>query len=510
MTQKIYLIEFQETATVPETFRYASVGYNTLPTDTPANTHYSARVRQPGLVRRDLFSGGAAFGSTKVGYGEVTLANSDGGLDYLLEKSFGEQPITVKLGDAGAAYGTFATVLKATIEQVEVTTKEVVLRIKDNQALLDKPLQTLTFAGDNVLPNGAEGTADDIKGQKKPKLYGSVLNIPAPLVNSSLLMFQLNSGFALPVKVYDKGAELDWHEDYATQALLEAATVPSGEYSTCAALGLVRLGSNHVGDVTFDAATDDSHALADLMTQMTADAGITISASDVAALKVLNPATGGVWFQDSSTETDQGTTGLDVMDQVAQSLGAWYGFDQTGTLRTGRVQPPVGPPVAELLPSNIIDLEKVLGSDDLNGLPVWRVNLRYRKNYKVQSDSDLAGSVTIARRAELAQEYRTVSVEDTAVKAQYLNAKELTRETLMLVEADALAEATRLLGLFKVRRDSYNVTVRWTDELTNSLDIGKVVNLKFPRFGLAAGRLMTINGLTLDLQRKRAELSLWG
>jgi hypothetical protein len=513
MTQRIYLIEFQDTAVspaVPTTYRFGSAGYNTRPTDTPPNTHYSARVIQPCLVRRDLFAGGAAFGSTKVGYGEVTLANSDGALDYMLEKSFGEQPVVVKLGNDTAAYSTFVTVLTASVEQVEVTSSKVTLRIKDKQALLDKPLQTLTYAGDNVLPAGAEGTANDIKGQRKPLLYGSVLNIHPPLVNTSKLMFQLNSGFAAPSAVYVKGVVQAFHVDYATQALLEAASIPSGHYSTCTSAGLFRLGSNHEGDATADAATADSHALADLMAQIATDAGVTMSATDVAALKALNPATGGVWFQDSSTETDQGTTGLQVLDQVAQSLGAWYGFDQAGVLRTGRVGPPTGTPVATLDASNVIELEKTLGSDDLNGLPVWRVNLRYRKNYKVQSDSDLAGSVAVARRAELAQEYRTVAAEDPDIKLQFLNAKELTRETLMLSESDAQAEATRLLDLFKVRRDSYSATVRWTDELANSLDIGNVINLKFPRFGLTAGKLFVINGLTLDLQRRRAELSLWG
>lgn len=517
MSEKIYLVEvaYAEYSSeaggwVEVNFRFASSGYNTLPGDTPASTHYLPRVLQPGLVRRDLFSGGAAFGRTQVGYGEITLANSDGALDFMADRSFGDRPITIKIGEPGAAYSTFTTVLEATVEQVEVTTSEVTLRVKDKQALLDKPLQGLIYAGTNVLPNGAEGTANDIKGQKKPKLYGSVLNVHAPLVNSSLLMFQLNSGFALPIHVYDKGSELTFHNDYATLALLEAATVPSGDYSTCSSLGLVRLGSNHSGDVTFDAATSGSHAIADLMANVAADAGVTMNSSDVAALKALNPATGGLYFQDASTEMDQGTTGLNVLDQLAQSLGAWYGYDQTGILRCGRVEAPAGLPGLELNASNIISLEKVLGSDELNGLPVWRVNLRYRKNYKVQSDSDLAGSITIARRAELAQEFRTVTAQDATVKDQYLNAKELTRETLLLVEADAQAEATRLLNLFKVRRDSYNVTVRWDGELSNVLDIGKVVNLKFHRFSLAAGRLMTINGLTLDLQRRRAELSLWG
>lgn len=511
MRDQIYLVEFTDTDPVPNTYRFGSSGYNTLPTDIPSNAHYAPRVQQPGLVRRDLFAGGAAFGSTQVGYGEITLANTDGALDFMVDKSFGDRPVYIKFGEAGSAYPTFVTILQATIEQVEVTTESVTLRVKDRQYVLDKPLQQSVYAGNNILPNGTEGTATDIKGQRKPKMYGQVLNVHATLVNSSLLTFQMNSGYAVPSNVYDQGVALTFGTDYADLASLEAATVSSGHYSTCVALGLFRLGSNHVGEVTFDAATaSGTHALADILSYVASDAGSTVYAPDVTALKALNSAVGGVYFQDSSVEADQGTTTLQVLDQIAQSLGAWYGFDQTGLLRCGRVDAPSGAPVAEFHTSNIISLEKVIGSDDLNGLPVWKVNLRYRKNYQVQNDSDLAGGVAVIRRAELAQAYRTAVAQDTSVKVQYLNAKELTRETLMTDPAEAQAEADRLLSLLKVRKDSYSVVVRWTDELSTLLDIGKVVRVTFPRFGLTTGKLLLITGLTMDLQRKRAEISLWG
>ena len=127
----IYLIEVTVTAqtvgAAEEIYRYATAGYTTLPTDTPANTYYEPRVRQPGLVRRDLFSGGAAFGSTQVGYGEVVLANPDGGLDFLMDKAFGRS-IRILVGEQSAAYSTFALVLQAVVEQAEVTLKSVTHR----------------------------------------------------------------------------------------------------------------------------------------------------------------------------------------------------------------------------------------------------------------------------------------------------------------------------------------------------------------------------------------------
>jgi hypothetical protein len=227
-----------------------------------------------------------------------------------MSKAFGRS-IRVLVGEQSAAYSTFALVLRATVEQAEVTLRSVTLRVKDNQEKLSNPLPLPVFAGSNALPNGAEGTADDLKGQRKPRMYGKVFNVSPPVVNSSLLMFQMNSGSASIQAVYDKAVALTFHDDYANLAALEAATVPSGSYSTCAAIGLFRLGSNHVGTVTCDA-TAGSEYLAEILGAIATDAGVTMSSSDIAALKAVNPALGGIYFQDSSTEAGSGTTALQL------------------------------------------------------------------------------------------------------------------------------------------------------------------------------------------------------
>ena len=179
-------------------------------------------------------------------------------------------------------------------------------------------------------------------------------------------------------------------------------------------------------------------------------------------------------------------------------------------MRCARVAAPTGSAVAEFGPANIVTLEQVTASDELNGLPTWKVSVLWKKFYTVQQDGDIAGSVTIARRGELAQEYRTAAVTDSDTQSIYPNARELQRTTALTAESDAQAEASRLLSLFKIQRRTYTATVRWEAELATTLDIGQVVSVTFPRFGLQAGKLLLITGLTLDLRSKRAELSLWG
>jgi hypothetical protein len=49
---------------------------------------------------------------------------------------------------------------------------QLTISLRDRQAELNAPLQTVTYAGNNVLPSGLEGVATDIKGKEKPRLYG--------------------------------------------------------------------------------------------------------------------------------------------------------------------------------------------------------------------------------------------------------------------------------------------------------------------------------------------------
>jgi hypothetical protein len=463
---RIYLVESlaRHVATnTPVWLRWSTAGYNSLPSDNPGNTHFAPRVKQPALVRRDMFSSGAAFGPTKVGYGEVVLVNTDGGLDYLVtDYALGLRPLRVRVGEQGAPLSSFTYLFAGVVQSVEVTTTSVTLRIADNIVDLDKPLQQNLYLGNNTLPNGAEGVPDDLKSQRKPLLYGMAQNIHPVLVNTSLLTFQVHDGpVTLIQEVRDMGVSLTAMTGVAADlAALEAATVPSGQYLRCPSLGLFRLGSNHIGEVTCDIFTEDINTPDTLkppylMQQVAQRMGATFDAGDLAAMQDITQSLTGLYVQDSTkigegTESS-GVTALEVMSKLAQAGGLWFGYDQTGVLRMGRLEAPSGTPAVELNKSNIISLEKVNGTDELGGVPVYRVVAKYKKYYTVQNDSDLAGSVSMFWRSQYAMEHRTVTVVDTAVQTGYRDSKELQRELAVYEAGVAVVEATRLLNLLKIQ-----------------------------------------------------------
>ena len=141
-------------------------------------------------------------------------------------------------------------------------------------------------------------------------------------------------------------------------------------------------------------------------------------------------------------------------------------------------------------------------------MPVWKVTLRYRRHWAVQSGSELANCVATARRTELAQEWRTVTAENASVKTKNLLAAELTFDTLLVDEADAQAEAARLLALYGVRRDRLIVPI--DTDLAAAADLGRTVTIMVNRWGYNAGRQMTVLGLTERASAGVSEIEVWG
>ena len=78
---------------------------------------------------------------------------------------------------------------------------------------------------------------------------------------------------------------------------------------------------------------------------------------------------------------------------------------------------------------------------------------------------------------------------------------------LLDLEADAQAEAARRLALMRVRRSVFHATAK---AQPLQLDLGQTVQLTHPRFGLSAGRLVLVVGLSEAARVNVVDLDLWG
>jgi hypothetical protein len=476
--------------------RFSDDGFMTLPSDTPANAYYEPRLSAPPHFARSLFNTAlASFGASQSTPGNIVLQNSDGGIDYLLtDYAFDGRAFTIRVGTIGTPFSTWTVTASGTLSDVKADdTTTISLAVNDRVQTLALTQVRPTYGGTNVLPNGIDGTANDLMGQYKPRVYGSVMNISAKCVNTSNLIYQASDQANCSITaVYDNGVALTRDTDYASLALLQSTPATSGHFRCFQ--GYFRLGASPASQVTCDATSGVTSA-ASIMQQIALDSTFTaadINAADIAALNALNSSPCGVW-------ADGGTTGQSLMDTIAGSIGAFYSFDRFGILRMGRLTAPSGSP-AVTFDDSVLETVNVKEM----GIPVYQVTIDYANNYTTQAQP--AGSVSVDRRAWLAQQFRTQIATNTALQTAWPSATTQVYDTGLINAADALAEANRRLVLLG-RRMLMTVDIDLSQ--LGTLDLGGVVAFTYPRYGLPS-RLMVIVGVDAGADTHLATLTLWG
>ncbi|OZI44486.1 hypothetical protein CEK29_07070 [Bordetella genomosp. 5] len=472
------------------TLYLATEGHTTRPDDTPANVYFEPRIKRVPGLGRVIFEGAAVYGASRASTGSVELANTDGALDDLVTAyAFDGRRFTVRSGEWTARYADWVVIMSGTLGGVTVSRSVLQLQIKDRLADLDK-WDRPTYAGTNVAPNGLEGTADDLKGQVKPRVYGRVANVQGKLVNASKRIYQVSDQACVVSAVYDEGVSLTRGADYASATDLEATPPAAGQFRTYQ--GYFRLASAPAGVVTADAATAEVRPT-QLLRQIAQDGGL--APADISSDVLMNAAPVGVY-------ADSEAAPRALMDAVAASVGAWYAFDRFGVLRMGILTAPSGTPAATWDRSALVSCEIRTSLT-----PAWRVSLRWGRNYTVQTRLATSVQATPARVSWLAEEYRTAEVKDEAIRTPWPSADELTLDTQLHAQADAEAEAARMFALHSVRR--HLVAVQVPVSQLGDVDLSDVVALEYGRYGLN-GKAMVVTGIDAGYSSGVAELTLWG
>lgn len=498
------------------TLRYASgLGYN----HPSAPGYYAPRLREPGQIARSMFANRTTLGAVETGIGEMSLVNHDGELDAIDGYSLDGRALRLLIGDDAAAYSSFTVVFSGTMLAARSIEAEVQILVRDRLLELDKPLLTATYAGTNVLPGGVEGV-DDIKGRVKPRTYGVVKEIAPPCVNTARLIYQVSDGAIASLDaVYDNAIALTAGATYADQADMEANAPAAGQFRAWLGGGMFRLGATPVGQITADVtqgATAADRTAAQITKAIALAAGISsgdILAADVTALDTANAAPVGLWVSDAKTARQ-------AAEEIAASVGAWFGFDRLGRFRMARLDAPSGSPVvtfkrltptviAEADTVDLLSFALVTGNDSDRGVPTYRVTLEYGRCYTPQPGA-LDGAITPERRAFLSLEYRSAKAEDTSILTTYLLAVEITIRTQLAVAADADTEAARQLSMRKVKRKRITISARVDATLAALIDLGVVVRVILPRWGLSGGKLFRVIGMTNRLGAGVVDLELWG
>jgi hypothetical protein len=492
---------YDEAITGVRSLYFSDLGFVSTPAESPADTYWDRRIEVPLVVEQSLFSSADAGGRSEISFGQITLANDDGALDALAGYDWDGRLIEVRYSAlANPALADFAVVFSGTAERL-VPGDEIAIEVRDLQILLDEPYQPARFLG----TGGVEGPAE-FKDRRKPRLMGVARQFTPLLLNEPAQVWCYGDGpVGGPLVVRDAGVALTAGADFASYAALTAATITAGTYGTCHALGLIRLGVAPTGVLTIDAEGAKPsgtvlYRFADIAVHVV-DTATTLAPGDfatgtVAALNALCPQTLGYWYDGGSDLTVRS-----VLDELAQSVGAFYGFDDARKIVLGRLDAPAISPDFSFTDRDLIELRPLPAERRLKAQVV-----RWGRRVRPLQDQDIAGSVTGAARQALIEEWRQERHTSATVAAASLLAREETLDSGFDASGDALAEAVRRVDLYGPRRGGFEAVV----EFVAGLRPGMTVQITDPRFGLAAGRRFRV----MQVERRAADeeitMELWG
>lgn len=116
-------------------------------------------------------------------------------------------------------------------------------------------------------------------------------------------------------------------------------------------------------------------------------------------------------------------------------------------------------------------------------------------------------SADVARIAFAQREYRTVTMEDPAVRITHPLAMDLEYNTLFYSGTDATAFGNYVLGLRKLDRWTWSMYV---NKQNYSVGLGDTINVTYPRFGLSGGKNFIVKRIKRDSRSVYDELTLYG
>lgn len=455
---------FDNTGAADTLYPAATHGRHSTPSDTPANLYVPGKFTGDVQSQVSLFAGADPTSPGGASVGELILLDPDGELDAHLGYGWEGAAIEIRRGEEGADFSTFATVAKFTAAGLVGDLRTKNLRLRPLSWRLEMAeLHGQRFAG----TGGIEGDAT-LAGRLKPYAVGYVFNVTPVLINATSLILQVSfSSITAVTAVRDGGSALAFAADYATYAPLAAATVPAGQYATCLALGLIRLGSAPVYGITADV-QGDNDTVASVVGPSTrsgvvrrivnalGSVRLTDDQIDFASLQAFeNRESVDVgWYWDGSQELSK----AQALTEVLSGCLGWWVVRPNGQLTIGQVEDPESfGATLELDYSTELRLGEPVMVDVIP--PRRATYIGFRRNYTIQTQDRLAGSVSQADALIYGQPSRYAGLTDLWLGNNYPTSPVVRLDGGYRLEADAQAEAQRQTNLFSTARKRYAIPI---------------------------------------------------
>lgn len=457
------LVEVSVQVAGAEVTRYLSTkGYNTSPTEFPANQHYMPIV-STGLQFTETLS---LNGQASLQAGDIELENYNGIRDSWLNDIWVNRAVSVYVGDPKWVRSDFRMIFNGIISDIANKDRNTLaLKLRDKLQRLNTPVSELTLSG--TTPN---------KDQLIPISMGEVHNVTPLLTDPVTLEYQLHDRVMESInEVRDNGVPV---------------TV-----TTTPLTGKFKLSQQPAGTITVSAQGHKpsgtySPTLATIVSQLVTDYGNTVDRFTIADLDTANIASfNAAHPQPLGTYLNGRTNVLNAVQSVAVSLGAQIVMSRLGLMQLYQLTFPASGTITEVRPKNMV--QKTLVATGRTNV-IASVQLGFNKNWTVQQG--LQTAIPAQHKSLFETEWLTSISSNAATKTTYkLNTAPVQQDTMLLRRVDADTEAARQLAMWSVPRTTYEF--EGLPEML-LLTLGQPILVFNSRYGMTNG----VAGVVISLQ----------
>lgn len=448
-----------------EVNRYMSNrGYVTSSTDAPANTVYEPCIAGGVSVAESMPLNGRA----SISWGDIEIYNTDGSRDSWLDDVWSGRAVTVYIGDVSWPRSDFRVVFSGVAQDVTARSNDrinILLRDRTqvlNTALSEATIQNLTLTTDTL----------------KPLCFGEVHNITPLLIDAATLTYMVHDGqIEQIIEVRDNGIPVNVGVNLAAGTFSLSAS-PVGTITASVQ------GSKAGGTYRNTAGALIKHIAKTYGATPMTDADLDLV--QLAAFEAANPQPVGLYLSSRANQ-------LDVMQQLASSVGAQVVFTPTGKLQVQRLTLPLPSGATQV---DVSDVDMMANTLAISSTPNLEpaVRLAYCRNYTVQGG--LTTGLPPAHIELYGQEWLVVQVKnDTVADLWKLTTAPDEVATLLQTRTDTDAEAQRRLTLWGVRRQVMRFDAKGPSVVCA---LGSYLKLTHSRFGLSSGKTGQIVGKRTD------------
>lgn len=188
--------------------------YVTAPTDTPANTAYSARITGGINYTRSM----SLDGSATLSFGDIELNNKDGALDSWVDDYWANRSFSIYLGDSSWPRADFRQIFSGVTTGIDMRKRDTLnITISDVMQRLNNPVTEAKLGG-------TSSRADDVL----PLCFGECHNITPVLTDGTINEYMVHNGpIENIIEVRDNGVPVSFTQFPATGKFRLAAS-PAG------------------------------------------------------------------------------------------------------------------------------------------------------------------------------------------------------------------------------------------------------------------------------------------